>query len=228
MKRLKWFFWVFIPFAFYSNAQSPLLIAEQNILSTQLPDSRQPDSEFEQGVKKPLACWNGMSDVLPDYKHQTRSTFDKRAPDTNSALIQRSLEIARLEAQISKDWNAYQERPRRKFIGARTQEYRYARYIEDWRQKIERVSELNYPQAARDQRIYGSLMVTVAICADGSVERVQINRSSGNQILDEAVINIVRLAAPFEPLPLEIRQEVDVLHIIRTWTFTRVDNIEGK
>jgi periplasmic protein TonB len=140
-----------------------------------------------------------------------------------SDLRQRSIEIARLEAKIARDWDEIQQRPRRRFIGARTQEYRFARYVEDWRQKIERVGELNYPQAARDQKLSGTLMVTVAIKADGSVERVDINKPSGNKILDEAARRIVQLAAPFGAFPADIAKDVDVLHITRSWTFTPAD-----
>jgi protein TonB len=148
---------------------------------------------------------------------------DPKSVPQAADLMQRSLEIARLEAKISRDWSAYQERPRRRFIGARTQEYRFARYIEDWRQKIERIGEINYPQAARDQKLSGSLVVTVAIRADGSVEQVDINRPSGNRILDEAARRIVKLAAPFSPFPENIAKEVDILHVTRTWTFTPAD-----
>jgi protein TonB len=148
---------------------------------------------------------------------------DPKAVPHASDIMQRSLEIARLEARISRDWQAYQERPRRRFIGARTQEYRFARYIEDWRQKVERLGELNYPQAARDQKLSGSLVVTVAIKADGTVEQVDINRPSGNKLLDDAARRIVQLAAPFAPFPGDIARDVDILHITRTWTFTPAD-----
>lgn len=138
-------------------------------------------------------------------------------------LRARALEIARLEAQIAKQWDAYQQRPRRRFIGARAQEFRFARYIEDWRLKIERIGELNYPQAAREQKLYGSLVVTVSIKSDGSLEGVEINRPSGRRILDEAAIRIVRLAAPFAPFPPDIARDTDILSITRTWLFTRSD-----
>jgi protein TonB len=138
-------------------------------------------------------------------------------------ILQRSLEMARLDAKIARDWQAIQQRPRRRFVGARTQEYRFARYIEDWRQKIERVGELNYPQAARDQKLSGHVLVTVAIRADGSVEHVNIDRPSGNKVLDEAARRIVQLAAPFASFSTDIAKDVDVLHITRTWTFTTAD-----
>jgi periplasmic protein TonB len=148
------------------------------------------------------------------------------APGPTAAdLLQRSADIARLEAQISRDWENYQKRPRRKFVGARTQEFRFARYVEDWRLKVERIGELNYPQAARDQRLYGSLVVTVSIKADGALEKVEINRPSGHKLLDEAAVRIVKLSAPFAPFPADISKDTDILSITRTWTFTRADRL---
>ncbi len=150
---------------------------------------------------------------------------DARSLPNASDLMQRSLEIARLEAQINKDWDDYQKRPRRRFVGARTQEFRFARYIEDWRVKVERVGELNYPQAARDQKLYGTLVVTVSIKADGALDKIEINRPSGHRVLDEAALRIVRLAAPFSPFPADITKDTDILSITRTWTFTRSDQL---
>lgn len=140
-------------------------------------------------------------------------------------ILQSSVDIARLEARITREWDAYQQRPRRRFVGARTQEFRFARYVEDWRHKIERVGELNYPQAARDHGVYGSLVVTVSIRADGTLERFEINRPSGQKVLDDAARRIVDLAAPFAPFPPEIAKDTDVLSITRTWTFTRADRL---
>jgi protein TonB len=143
-------------------------------------------------------------------------------------LVQRSLEAARLEAQIAKEREEYQQRPRRMFIGARTKEYAFTRYVDDWRIKVERIGNLNYPEAARSQKIYGSLLLTVSINADGTVESVEINRSSGKKVLDAAAIRIVQLASPFAPFPEQMRKKVDILSITRTWTFTRSDQLVGE
>jgi protein TonB len=206
------------------RAQSPLPAITKDSETRELRVAQKRVAELEQEAKKLLTRAGPGSEVEVAQNRPAVQPSPERAPGVDSAeLVQRSLAIARLEAQISKDWNAYQERPRRKFVGARTQEFRYARYIEDWRQKIERVGELNYPQAARDQRIYGNLIATVSIRADGSLEKVQIDRSSGHRVLDEATVRIVTLAAPFAPLPPDIAREVDILHITRTWTFTRAD-----
>ena len=64
-------------------------------------------------------------------------------------------EIARLEAQIAKEWEAYQELPKRKFIGARTQGAIEAQYLDSWRQRIERVGTANFPDEARRQGLFG-------------------------------------------------------------------------
>ena len=161
--------------------------------------------------------------VLPEIRKQQVDTSS-----TGDDLVQRSLEIARLEAQINKNWDAYQKIPRRKFIGARTQEYRFAQYIEDWRVKVERIGNLNYPEQARRQHLFGRLQLSVSIRADGSVESIEVSKSSGQRILDAAAMRIVKLAAPFAPLPANITKDTDILTITRTWTFTSSDKLESE
>jgi protein TonB len=133
------------------------------------------------------------------------------------------LQVARLEAEIARQWQAYQELPKRRFVGARTQGVAYAEYVDDWRQKIERVGTSNFPPEARDRGVFGTVLVTVAIKADGTVEKVEIDRSSGSAVLDEAVERIVLLASPFKPFPAHVRRDTDILHITRNWSFTRSD-----
>ncbi|MEO1767252.1 energy transducer TonB [Thiobacter aerophilum] len=149
-------------------------------------------------------------------------------PVQGSDLISQSLELARLQAQIEKDYQQYQARPKRRFVGARTEEYRFAQYVEDWRLKVERIGNLNYPEEARRKKIYGSLLLTVHIRSDGSVEKIDVDRSSGSPILDEAAVRIVKLAAPFAPFPENIRKDTDILAITRTWTFTREDQLTSQ
>lgn len=138
-------------------------------------------------------------------------------------LIAASVEIDRLEAQIAKQQDEYQKRPKRRFIGARTKEVSDAMYLEAWRQKVERIGNLNYPAAARDQKIYGQLRMTVSIKADGSIESIVIDKSSGSKVLDEAAKNIVNLAAPYATFSDEMKKNTDILGITRTWTFTQED-----
>ncbi len=142
-------------------------------------------------------------------------------------LAESARAMARLEGEISKSMDEYNKRPRKKNIGARTEEYRFAQYIEDWRQKVERIGTLNYPEAARG-KLYGSLVLTVSINHDGSLNRVDINRSSGYKVLDEAARRIVQMASPYSPFPPEIRRDTDILEITRTWYFTQGDQLSAK
>jgi protein TonB len=137
-----------------------------------------------------------------------------------------ALAIARMEAQIARQTEEYSKRPRKAFVGARAAEVRYAQYVEDWRQKVERIGNLNYPSEARG-RIYGSLQLTVEINSDGSLRSVQIDRPSGQKVLDQAAERIVKLGAPFAAFPPDVRKDTDILVITRTWTFTPGDKLRS-
>lgn len=141
-------------------------------------------------------------------------------------LATSALAIARIEGQIARQFDEYNQRPRKKFIGARVEEYRFAQYIEDWRQKIERVGNLNYPAAAKG-RLYGSLVLTVIIKANGDLDSVEVSRSSGKDLLDDAARRIVQMAAPYAAFPEAIKRDTDVLEITRTWTFTNADRLRS-
>ncbi len=143
-------------------------------------------------------------------------------------LLAAGLEIDRLEAQIAKQQEAYQKRPKRRSLGAHAKAADDALYLEAWRQKVERIGNMNYPQAARNQKLYGKLQLTVSIRSDGSIEGITIDKSSGSKVLDNAAINIVRLASPYSKFSPQMRKTTDILGITRTWTFTNEDALYTK
>lgn len=134
-------------------------------------------------------------------------------------LVRRSREIAKLSAALNESIQAYTRRPRQRYISARTHSFRDAAYLAAWRDKIERIGNLNYPEEAKRRNLTGSLILDVAINADGTVNGIELRRSSGYKLLDDAAIRIVKLAAPFAPFSKEMRQDTDILHITRTWQF---------
>ncbi len=181
-------------------------------------------AELEAKTKRMMTRMKSDYSTVPqELKEQKNNTSSN-----GEELVQKALEMVRLEAQINKNWDAYQKLPRRKFIGARTQEYRFAQYIEDWRIKVERIGNLNYPEQARREHIYGKLQLSVSIRADGSVDSVEVTTPSGKPLLDAAAVRIVRLAAPFSPLPPSITKDTDILTITRTWSFTPTDMLESQ
>jgi periplasmic protein TonB len=160
-------------------------------------------------------------ETAPDATRTTGSETPPPPPAISAGqiLASRNLEIAKLTARIEETGTAYANRPRRKAISASTREYKYATYLEAWRRKVERIGNLNYPEEAKRRSLYGNLILHVAVRADGSLEQVRVVRSSGFDVLDEAAVRIVKLAAPFAPLPPDIRAETDILDITRTWQF---------
>jgi periplasmic protein TonB len=146
-------------------------------------------------------------------------------PSLSQLLASTQREIDRLTAELDRRSLSASAQQRRKAVNASTQEYRYASYLEAWRRKVENIGNLNYPEEARRRKLYGNLLMHVAIRSDGSVERIRVVRSSGHSLLDDAAVRIVRLAAPFAPFPPDIRDEVDVLDITRTWQFVDGSNL---
>jgi protein TonB len=205
------------------RAKSPLPSIRDDLKFTPEQRSKRVAALEEETKRMLTRLKSDYTAVQPEPKRQKDS-----ADSNGNDLVQRSLEIARLEAQINKNWDAYQELPRRKFIGASTQEYRFAQYIEDWRVKVERIGNLNYPEQARRQKIFGKLQLSVSIRADGSVESIDVSKSSGHPILDAAAMRIVRLAAPYAPLPPNITRDTDILTITRTWSFTPSETLESE
>ena len=130
----------------------------------------------------------------------------------------RDAEMARLAAEVYLRSELYAKRPTRKFVSASTREYAYANYLRAWVDRAERVGNLNYPDKVRRRRLGGQVVISVGVRRDGSVESTRILRSSGTPMLDAATEQIVRLAEPFPPLP-DNGDQVDILHVTRTWVF---------
>jgi protein TonB len=190
-----------------------------------LVDAQRRIAELEAQAQMQLTRLKGERAVSAD---RTKPEPNPTAETARTGLDMASsaMAIARLEGQIARQMEEYNQRPRKKFIGARVEEYRFAQYVEDWRQKIERIGNLNYPAAAKG-RLYGSLVLTVIIKADGELKHVEVSRSSGQSLLDDAARRIVQLAAPYARFPESIRKDTDELEITRTWTFTNADRLRA-
>jgi len=207
------------------RAKTPFPKMQERTAADEAAEAQQRVKQMEQEMRQLMTQAKASAKVVQgEINEQPAGT-----PNASTAadLMQKSLEIARLEAQISREYDAYQQRPKRTFVGARAAEYRFAQYVDNWRIKIERIGNLNYPEEAKARKIYGSLQLTVAIKASGEVEDVQINRSSGHGVLDKAAMRIVRLAAPFAAFPDNIKRDTDILHITRTWIFAKGDQLSA-
>jgi len=130
-----------------------------------------------------------------------------------------SQEIASITAQLEEENRNRAKKPRKRQVSASIHRATDALYLDAWRRKIEKIGNLNYPEKAKRNGIFGSLSLKVSINKDGTVNDISVRRSSGHKILDDSAIRIVRLAAPFAPLTKDIMVDTDILEIIRVWHF---------
>jgi len=94
-----------------------------------------------------------------------------------------------------------------------------APYLDSWRRKVERVGTINYPTAARHLGVTASPVIEVGIAASGKLDRAVIRTSSGYPELDQAALQILKLASPFDPFPPELAHEYRVLRFAYEWQF---------
>ncbi|TMH64010.1 MAG: TonB family protein [Betaproteobacteria bacterium] len=203
------------------RARSPLPVTQPKQPGRDLAEAQRRVRELEARQQELLSMAREA-----ETKQSARGTpAEQAAPQpTGRDLADLALAALRLQAQIDKQIDDYQKRPRKKFIGANAAEYRFAQYEEDWRAKVERWGTVNYPAEARG-KLYGNLRLTVTIRPDGSVEGIELDRSSGLKVLDAAAFKIVKMAGPFAAFPASIRRDTDLLVITRTWFFGQGDKI---
>ena len=171
---------------------------------------------FYQSRPKPPGIQSSVRQM--PYVQEERGSLTQSLPETGDP----SAEIARLQALLQQQQERYAKRLRIKrltSVSARSSED--ASYVDAWRRRVESIGNLNYPEEANRRKLHGNLRLMVAILPDGSLKNVQILKTSGHKVLDEAALDIVRLATPFAPFPEELRSTTDLLEIIRTWEFRK-------
>lgn len=205
--------------------KTPLPVSNRLREGSDLVEAQRRVAELETSQQKLMTRMRSEKSVAAD--PQRVEPTPQAAPSLSGMdLASRALAIARFEAEIGRNIEEYNQRPRKKNLGARVEEYRFAQYVEDWRQKIERVGNLNYPESAKG-RLYGNLVLSVIIKADGSVKQITVDRPSGHKVLDDAARRIVQMASPYAAFPEAIRRDTDEIEITRTWAFTQADRLHA-
>ena len=206
------------------KAKSPLPVTEPKNPGRDLSEAQRRVRELEARQQELLALARQAQAKVAQAPTKNAPAEQVTSQPSGRDLADLALAAMRLQAQIDKQIDDYQKRPRKKFIGANAAEYRFAQYEEEWRAKVERLGTVNYPAEARG-KVYGNLRLTVTIKPDGTVDSVELDRSSGLKILDAAAFRIVRMAAPYAAFPASIRRDTDLLVITRTWFFSQGDKI---
>ncbi len=197
------------------RARSPLPADARASDGTEIREQRRRVQELEQQQRRLLAMAQGSHRIAtPQDRPESAATSTPGADDQDVDQA-----IKRLQAQIDRQISDYNKRPKRLTYGVNAIGVSYARYVEDWASRIERIGTERYPPEARG-RMYDSLIITVEIDRHGNVVDVIINRKSRYEALNRAVRQIVFAGAPYERFPAEMAREGDILQIVRTWTFT--------
>lgn len=194
---------------------SPLPNAMQVRDGDALDSARRLVEQLEEEQKKLLVALKDSLQMRPLPAKESAV----ESPQPGSSEEQTREQLSRAQAEIAKQISDYQKRPRKHHFMPSTSEYRYARYVEDWRARVEKIGNEHYPDEARG-RHYGALRMTVAVRKDGSLVEASVDKPSGSPVLDRAARRIVNMSAPFPPFPPEIARDTDVLEITRTWIFT--------
>lgn len=195
----------------------------QDTAITEVAQQQQQSRSAAQLAAAPQLSSTTASDnkARQQQREQQQDQFSQHQTN-DMTVVQRSLEIASLEAKLDIQSQAYAKRPRiRRLTSVATKQSIDAQYLHNWRSKIEAIGNQHYPSQAKQQQLFGELRLMVALLPSGDVYQVKILESSGHKILDQAAIKIVHLAAPYPPFPRAMQQEVDVLEIIRTWRFQK-------
>lgn len=154
----------------------------------------------------------------------TEVTEEVNAPE-GTMLVEQNVDIAKLAAEIARQQEKFAKRPKKTHVNARTRESASAEYMYRWVERVERFGNLNYPDDARREGLYGALILIVGIYKNGEIESITVDESSGHTLLDDAAIRIVEMAAPFEPMTGKLAEETDILYIVRTWEFNTGNSV---
>jgi len=209
------------------RASTPLPVLNEAERGSDTKRATRRVQELEAQQQRLMTQLQSKASVASTTEAKPEPSVEPQPQISGTDLANSALALARMQAQIKRNIDEYNQRPRKEIIGTRAREYRFAQYVEGWRMKVERIGNLNYPDDARG-RLYGSLILTVTIKADGTLQSVEVNRSSGHQVLDRAAERIVRMAAPYSAFSSDIRKDTDLIEIVRTWTFAPGDKLFGE
>ncbi len=208
-----------------TTEEAPFSDPDNREVQLQEPTARQPTPVTHQKIIVTRA--RSERDIASE--QQDRNQDDPRRKADQDNVDELSREIASLQARLDKQKQAYAKRPRvRRLTSVSAKAHYEAAYIEAFRRKVEATGTRHFPRRALDSNTFGGVRLMVALRRDGGIEEVKVLQSSGHDFLDQAAVQSVRLAAPFEPFTQDMRERMDVLEIIRTWKFDANRRVSSK
>ncbi|NUU02074.1 TonB C-terminal domain-containing protein [Herbaspirillum robiniae] len=210
------------------RAKSPLPDMKRQETGDSVKAAQRRVNELEEQQRKMLAQMQQSQQHVASAEQQK----PKEDPQLNARdMLETARAMARMEAEVAKNIEEYNKRPKKTQITPSTREVGYAQYYKTLQDKIEKVGTLNFP-SKDGKKLYGELLVIIAVFQDGTIyERdggVVVKTSSGNAALDQAAVAIVRRSAPFGRFPENMRTtgKDDVWEIVTRFRFTRDQGLQ--
>jgi protein TonB len=149
---------------------------------------------------------------------------DDPSPDESNAILLESGVVQTLPLPNEDKANLliHDQNLRQLVTSVDTKESNIAGYLQRWKTKIETIGVKYFPEKGAMQGISGSPTLEVTISASGQLAEVIIRNSSGSKTVDQAALNILRRAAPFDPFPEAIRVDYDQLRFAYKWQFNEM------
>ena len=173
------------------------------------------DTTRHEAVADQLLATSNDSNVVQD------APRDDPRPDASTAIaLERGTESTLpLPQEESATFEIHDDEPRQLIVSADTSEASIAAYLDNWKRRIELVGAEYFPELGRLDGLTGSPTLEVSIDASGQLREVVVRKSSGSTVLDQAALDILRRASPFDPFPAEIRADYDSVRFAYKWLF---------
>jgi periplasmic protein TonB len=197
------------------RAKSPLPADTKVSDGDELVIRRTQVQQLEAQQRQLLALANKPNVNLTDRKQVTEQAIEKGLDPADSQAV-----ISRMQAEIAKQIDDYNKRPKRLTFGVNALGVSFAEYVDAWTEKVEELGTGRYPAAARG-KLYDSLILTVELDKFGNVHKVIFNQRSKHDILNKAAREIVYAGAPYARFTKDMAEQADILQIVRTWYFTK-------
>ena len=206
--------------------------ARPSALAESVVPINNPGSDNGTGLDESVFLDESADQVLTSRAEQDFDVVDKPredpTPDESTAMVMEAgVEVTLpLPQEDVADAAIHDSDPRELVTSVNTRESKVAPYVDRWKRKIEAVGVKYFPEQGLIDGITGSPTLEVVISASGQLQEVIVRQSSGSRILDQAALEILRRAAPFDPFPEAVRVDYDTMRFAYKWQFsnTRVQS----
>jgi protein TonB len=188
-----------------------------------------PGDENGDGFEQSRFLDEAADQVLTTRTEQDLDVMDKPredpTPDESTAIameagVEMTLPLPR-EDRV--DPAIHDANPRELITSVDTRESTIAPYLDRWKRKIETIGVKYFPEQALIEGISGSPTLEVIIGSSGQLQEVIVRQTSGSRVLDQAALEILRRAAPFDPFPEAVRLDYDTLRFAYKWQFSHTN-----